>query len=38
MKALLVGIALGVALATQAFALPYCPNHRHHYVCTEYEQ
>ena len=42
MVALLVGIALamGVAFATQAFALP-CPDgtvHNGHYVCGNYEQ
>ena len=40
MKTLLVGIALAVAMtfATQAFALPSCQKHSHHYVCTDYEQ
>jgi len=39
MKTLLVGIALamGLTFASQAFALPYCPNHGH-YVCTDYEK
>jgi hypothetical protein len=41
MKTLLVGIALaiGVAFATQALALP-CPNNtvqNGHYICTDYD-
>jgi hypothetical protein len=42
MKTLIVGIAfaIGVAFATQAFALP-CPNgtwHGGHYVCADYDE
>jgi hypothetical protein len=40
MKMLLVGIALaiGLTLATQALALPYCSKQgQGHYVCTDYE-
>jgi hypothetical protein len=39
MRTLLVGItlAIGLVLATQAFALPYCPKPSH-YVCTDYEE
>jgi hypothetical protein len=32
-----IALAIGMTLATRAFALPYCPNHGH-YVCTDYEQ
>jgi hypothetical protein len=42
MKMLLVGVAftIGVAFASQAFALP-CTNgtwHGGHYVCTDYDE
>jgi hypothetical protein len=40
MKMLLLGIsfALGVAFASQAFALPYCTWQHSHYVCADYDQ
>ena len=43
MKTLLVGIAfaIGVVFASQAFALPYCPNstwQHGHYVCASYDE
>ena len=39
MKTLFVGIvlAIGLTFATQAFAIPYCPNHGP-YNCIDYEQ
>jgi hypothetical protein len=39
MKMLLAGIAfaIGVAFASQAFALPYCTWHHGHYVCADYD-
>ena len=42
MKTLLVGIAfaIGMVFASQAFALPYCPNstwQHSHYVCANYD-
>jgi hypothetical protein len=44
MKTLLVGIAfvaMGMVFASQAFALPYCPNstwQHGHYVCASYDE
>jgi hypothetical protein len=43
MKTLLVGIAftIGMTFASQAFALPYCPNgtwHGHYNVCADYDE
>jgi hypothetical protein len=43
MKTLLVGIAfaIGMVFASQAFALPYCPNstwQHGHYVCASYDE
>jgi len=43
MKTLLVGIAfaMGMVFASQAFALPYCPNHtwqNGHFVCDSYNK
>jgi len=44
MKTLLVGIlfAIGMVLASQAFALPYCANggtwQHGHYVCASYDE
>ena len=40
MKMLLAGVALaiGVAFASQAFALPYCTWQHSHYVCADYDQ
>jgi hypothetical protein len=43
MKTLLVGIAfaIGIVFASQAFALPYCPNgnwQHGQFVCVSYEQ
>ena len=42
MKTLLVGIAfaMGMVFASQAFALPYCPNStwHGHYVCASYDE
>ena len=40
MKILLAGIAfaIGLAFATQAFALPYCQWQHGHYVCADYEE
>jgi len=43
MKTLLAGIAflMAMAFASQAFALPYCPNgtwHGHYYVCASYDE
>jgi hypothetical protein len=39
MKMLLAGIAfaIGVAFASQAFALPYCTWQYGHYVCGDYD-
>ena len=44
MKTLLTGIALAIAMvsASQAFALPNCPNgnweHDWHHICANYDQ
>jgi hypothetical protein len=40
MKMLLAGIAfaIGLAFASQAFALPYCTWQHSHYVCADYDQ
>ena len=43
MKTLLAGItfAIGMVLASQAFAVPYCPNstwQHGHYVCANFEE
>jgi hypothetical protein len=43
MKTLAVGVAfaIGMVFASQAFALPYCPNgtwHGHYYVCASYDE
>ena len=43
MKTLLVGnaFAIGMVFASQAFALPYCPNstwQHGHYVCASYDE
>ena len=40
MKMLLAGVAfaIGVAFASQAFALPYCTWQHSHYVCADYDQ
>ena len=43
MKTLLLGIifVIGMAFASQAFALPYCPNgawQYGHYVCATYDE
>jgi hypothetical protein len=39
MKMLLAGVAfaIGVAFASQAFALPYCTWQHGHYVCGDYD-
>ena len=40
MKMLLAGVAfaIGVAFASQAFAVPYCTWHHSQYVCADYDQ
>jgi hypothetical protein len=43
MKTLLVGVAfaMGMVFASQAFALPYCPNgswQNGQFICVSYEQ
>jgi hypothetical protein len=40
MKMLLAGVAfaMGVAFASQAFALPYCTWQHGHYVCGDYDE
>jgi hypothetical protein len=40
MKMLVAGVALaiGVAFASQAFAVPYCTWHHSQYVCADYDQ
>ena len=40
MKMLLAGVAfaIGLAFASQAFALPYCTWQHNHYVCEDYDE